>query len=272
MNVPVAPPAFAPRRSPERANAVFAVAGVSDRGLVRANNEDSWFADDALGLALVADGVGGHANGARASQDGVRYVAEYIRRAAMMAGHTRLQSSQLRERIVARAIAFANRRLVCANAGVADTRHQCGTTIVGFWAPHGLHAPATFFHVGDSRLYLLRERHIGVMTRDHSAYRQWCDAGRHGTPPPKSYILQALGLSEVVPDIASTDVRAGDRFLLCTDGLTNNVTDVELQDELATTVPAETHCARLLALGLARGGTDNLTAVCCTFARPGDMP
>jgi serine/threonine protein phosphatase PrpC len=255
------------RHPPTAAKAAFAVYGLSHRGLVRANNEDSWFAEGALGLALVADGVGGHANGARASQGAVRCIAEYVRHASAMLGRNRSAPSELGERAIARAIGLANRRLGAANAQVADARHQCGTTIAGLWAPHGTGSPATFFHVGDSRLYLLREGRIRALTRDHSAYQQWCDSGRQGTAPPRSYILQALGLSDVRPDVVSIQVRPDDCFLLCTDGLTNNVSDAELEGELAAHSALEAVCDRLISLGLARGGNDNLTAVCCAFSR-----
>ncbi|HEY4265618.1 MAG TPA: protein phosphatase 2C domain-containing protein [Micropepsaceae bacterium] len=267
MNLPIEEPIRLARNASSAAKAAFAVYGLSDRGLVRANNEDCWFADGGLGLALAADGVGGHANGARASQGAVRCIADYIRRARKIIGDDGLTPPEMRERIVARAIALANRRLVIANTAVPDARHQCGTTIVGLWAPHGVHSPATLFHVGDSRLYRLRDGRIDAVTRDHSAYQKWCDTGRHGTAPPKSYILQALGLSAVVPDIVSIQVCPGDCFLLCTDGLTNNVADAELEGELAANSALETVCERLVSLGLARGGSDNLTAVCCAFSR-----
>ena len=153
-----------------------------------------------------------------------------------------------------------------ANAAVKDVKHQCGTTIVGLWAPRGTHSPATVFHVGDSRMYLLRKGELRALTRDHSAYQQWLDSGRHGSPPPKSYILQALGLSDVAPDIVSMQASPGDRFLLCTDGLSNMVADAELKDALAANLSPDAACERLVSLGLARGGNDNLTAVSCTFS------
>jgi serine/threonine protein phosphatase PrpC len=258
---------YPPRAARLAAKAAFAVHGLSHRGLVRANNEDSWFADGELGLALVADGVGGHANGARASQGAVRCIAGYLRHASALLGHDRLAAFEMRERAIARAIGLANRRLAAANAVIPDARHQCGTTIVGLWAPQGFHSAATLFHVGDSRLYLLRGARISALTRDHSAYQQWSDSGRQGTAPPRSCILQALGLSDVRPDIVSMQPRPGDCFLLCTDGLTNNIPDVELEGELTANAGLEAACDRLVSLGLARGGNDNLTAVCCAFSK-----
>jgi protein phosphatase len=171
------------------------------------------------------------------------------------------------EGTVRRAIVFANKRLVAANAAAADVKERCGTTIVGVWAPHGAGAPATVFHVGDSRMYLLRkDDRIEPLTRDHSAYQQWLDSGRRGSPPPKSYILQALGLSDVVPDVIAIDIAAGDRFLLCTDGLSNGVAPAEMQDVMTESASLETACERFISLGLARGGNDNLTSVVGAFS------
>ena len=245
----------------------FEVRGLSHRGLVRAHNEDAWHAENGLGLAMVADGVGGHANGAVASQGAVRWISGYVRRVMARSTGPALLEPARQETTLWRAIAFANKRLVAINAAVGDVKHRCGTTIVGVWALHGTGSPATVFHVGDSRMYLLRKNaSLEALTRDHSAYQQWVDSGKHGTPPPKSYILQALGLSNVAPDIISFDAAAGDRFLLCSDGVSNGVATVEMQEILLESPNLETACERFISLGLARGGNDNLTAVVGAFS------
>jgi protein phosphatase len=216
---------------------------------------------------MVADGVGGHANGAVASQGAVRWITLYLQR--VMARSTRASPLQRvqQERTLSRAIAFANKRLVEINAAVNDVKERCGTTIVGVWAPHGTASAATVFHVGDSRMYLLRKNaRLEALTRDHSAYQQWLDSGKRGSPPPKSYILQALGLSNVAPDITSIDIAAGDRFLLCSDGLSNGVAPTEMQEVMAESTSLETACERFISLGLARGGNDNLTSVVGAFS------
>jgi serine/threonine protein phosphatase PrpC len=230
--------------------------------LVRVHNEDAWHADSSLGLAMVADGVGGHANGAVASQSAVRWISAYVRRVMARSKGAVLSERAQQERTLGRAIAFANKRLVAINAAAGDAKDRCGTTIVGLWAPHGTASAATVFHVGDSRMYLLRKNaRLQALTRDHSAYQQWLDSGRRGSPPPKSYILQALGLSDVAPDIITIDIAAGDRFLLCTDGLSNGVEALEMQEVMAESASLETACERFISLGLARGGNDNLTSV-----------
>jgi protein phosphatase len=266
------------RAAPSRA---FDVCGISHRGLIRENNEDFWFADERLGLAIVADGVGGQADGALASRAAVGCVAKYLRRAtdaffratSLMAASTSAPARdsvwKMQERAVARAIDLANRRLVAVNAAASDVRRRRGSTIVGLWAPWGSESLATIFHVGDSRIYLQRNGVIKPLTCDHSAYQQWLDSGKRGSPPPRSFILQALGLSDVAPDISSIAVYPGDRLLLCSDGLTNSVGDRELEAALAHEVSLNSACERLVSLGLARGGCDNLTTVLCTFSGEG---
>jgi len=245
----------------------FDVRGLSHRGLVRVHNEDAWHADSSLGLAIVADGVGGHANGALASQAVVRWISSYVRRVMVFSTRAALSEKMQQERTLGRAIAYANKRLVSINATAGDVKERCGTTIVGVWAPCGTASAATVFHVGDSRMYLLRKNaRLEALTRDHSAYQQWVDTGRRGSPPPKSYILQALGLSDVAPDIISIKVAAGDRFLLCTDGLSNGVEPAEMQEVMTKSASLETACERFISLGLARGGNDNLTSVVGVFS------
>jgi protein phosphatase len=272
------PPARKPRAASERA---FEVCGISHRGLVRVHNEDFWFADEKLGLAIVADGVGGQADGALASRAAVDCVVNYLRRA--MDAFFRATSSaaistaaiadgsvsKMQERVVARAIGLANRRLLSVNAAASDVRQRRGSTIVGLWAPWGADSLATIFHVGDSRIYLLRNGVLKPLTSDHSAYQQWSDSGKRGSPPPKSFILQALGLSDVAPDIRSVSTFSGDRFLLCSDGLTNAIEDGELQIALQDDTSMNSACERLVSLALARGGNDNLTTVLCKFSGDG---
>ena len=270
-----------PARKRAASSRAFDVCGISHRGLIRVNNEDFWFADEKLGLAIVADGVGGQADGALASRAAVGCVAKYLQRAAcafsratsLTASPTlalaRDSVSRMQERAVARAIDLANRRLVAINTAASDVRQRRGTTIVGLWAPWGSDSLATIFHVGDSRIFLLRNGVLKPLTCDHSAYQQWLDSGKRGSAPPRSFILQALGLSNVAPDISSVAAHPGDRFLLCSDGLTNSVDDHELEAALTHEVSLNSACERLVSLGLARGGYDNLTTVLCTFSDDG---
>ena len=247
---------------------VFDVCGVTHGGLVREHNEDAWLADAALGLAVVADGLGGHADGGLASRDVVDCIADHLQCA--LAGLIRASAADrgapAQERATAHAIELAHKRLLAANAGITDSRNCRGSTVAGLWAPPLPGAPVTIFHVGDSRLYLQREHKLTALTRDHSVYERWVDEGKRGTPPPRNQILQALGVTEtILPAIASFKPRRGDRMLLCTDGLTGGVGDAALAQVLDRTGPLSAKCEELVALALAGGGKDNLTIVLCTF-------
>jgi protein phosphatase len=212
-----------------------------------------------------------------ASRAGVDCVAKYLRRVTDELSHATFSQGvsrsatagnsvwETQERAAARAIGLANRRLVAVNATASDAGRRRGSTIVGLWAPWGVDSRATIFHVGDSRIYVLRNRVLKLLTSDHSVYQQWSNSGKRGSPPPKSFILQALGLSDVAPDISSLSAYPGDRFLLCSDGLTNTVGDDEIEAALQDKGTLHSACERLVSLGLARGGSGNLTAVLCKF-------
>src|SRR4051812_10825390 len=166
------------------------VSAVSHCGLTRTHNEDAWFADATLGFAIVADGVGGHSDGALASRTAVECIGEYVRRANALvlreggkaAPGASCRNAKLQERAAARAIDFANGRLANANAVIGNVSDRRGTTIAGLWAPFGTDSTATLFHVGDSRIYVMRNGQLRALTRDHSAYQQWLDADRQGAP------------------------------------------------------------------------------------------
>ncbi|MCH8858034.1 MAG: serine/threonine-protein phosphatase [Proteobacteria bacterium] len=253
----------------------FEVHGLTHRGLVRERNEDTWFADARFGLALAADGVGGHASGAQASQAVAATIAEYLRRAARILKVTeRAQQTasdffgqkQVREEAVRRAIQFCHRRLLGLNAGIDEPRQRGGSTLVGIWAPLGLRSFATVFHVGDSRLYVLRNQELMQLTRDHSAYEKWRESGKTTNPPPKNYILQAMGISQtVLPDIHSFRLYPQDRLLICTDGLSFQAGDKEIIAAISRTQGLRVACDELIQFGLSHDGKDNLTAVLCSF-------
>jgi protein phosphatase len=247
----------------------FDAHGLTHRGMVRDHNEDTWLTDPRIGLALVADGVGGHGDGARASQAAAKLIAGYLRRVfdrATKRNAASLGDAAAQEAVVRRAIAFAHRRMLAHNGATRNRSRRRGSTIVGLWAPRGTGHPATIFHVGDSRLYLLRQSRLQQMTRDHSAYEQWQATGKVGAAPSKKYILQALGLSDqVVPTVKSMAPVRDDCVLICSDGLTGCVEDIEIATIVAIDEDLAGLCDRLIATGLAHDASDNLTAVLCKF-------
>jgi protein phosphatase len=221
----------------------------SDRGLVRNNNEDSVYAGPRL--LAIADGMGGHAAGEVASKivigtleplDEDRPVADLI--------------GTLRE-----VVADANAALA---QSIEDdpTLEGMGTTLT---AIRFAGTRIALVHVGDSRAYLMRGGQLSQITHDDTYVQSLVDSGRL-TPeeathhPRKSVILRAMTGTEVDPDISIREARIGDRYLLCTDGLSDVVSTETLLDTLAEGTPRG--CAdRLIELALRGGGPDNVTCI-----------
>ncbi len=249
------------------------VHGVSDTGPIRRHNEDRFLIDTALGLAAVADGMGGHQAGEQASAGTLAALRE-----ALVAGSgidapspdpdaTEVDLRWRHTTDLQRAIARANAALYRENRarGHADG-HGMGTTLTGWqWLPEL--AAIVAFHVGDSRLYRYRDGVLHQLTRDHTAYQLALEAGTPGALPPQNLLLQAVGpAATVVPDIAVHAVRAGDLLLLCSDGLHGWVPHAELQQALADAGDeSDAACAHLIALAKQHSSRDNITAVLARF-------
>jgi protein phosphatase len=221
----------------------------SDRGLVRGNNEDSVYAGPRL--LVIADGMGGHAAGEVASKLVVRSLE-------------RLDE----DRPIPDLLAALRGAVEEANGDIADAIDSdanldgMGTTLT---ALRFVGNQVGLAHVGDSRAYLLRHEHLSQITHDDTYVQSLVDSGRLTAEeaayhPRKSVILRALMGAEVDPDVSIREARAGDRYLLCTDGLTDVVTSATLLETLTTGEPQE--CAdRLVDLALRGGGPDNVTCI-----------
>ena len=237
------------------------VASLTDVGCVRDNNEDSFLywepAEDAEflrkgRLAAVADGMGGYEGGLEAS----RLALETIREVYDNVFRDDPQAALLE------AFAVAHERIQ-SYAERHPGFHGMGTTCTAV-VLRGRHL--YFGHVGDSRLYLVRDARISRLTRDHSYVGRLVenglvraeDAEKH---PHRHILTAALGAGrEVAVDGATPDlaVQHGDDFVLCTDGLWGVVNDRELEAAVNGNTPAEC-CAALVKLALQRGGPDNVT-------------
>ncbi|OYD85314.1 PP2C family protein-serine/threonine phosphatase [Azospirillum brasilense] len=249
-------------------------AGQTDVGRVRSRNEDSFHLDPARGLAVICDGMGGHAGGDIASRTAVDVVSAVIA-SQHHADGGRTPSPAEEERAAAdaastvrSAVVAANRRINALNRqrGFAEGRGM-GTTLVGLWRVPGT-GRVVVFHAGDSRLYRLRDGELRLLTRDHSLYQVWLDNGRRGQAPHRNIIVRALGTAEQVePDIAVHDLRPDDLYLLCSDGLTGIVPEGVIQRILTQQPPpaAEDACARLIDLANRAGGPDNITLILARF-------
>jgi protein phosphatase len=233
------------------------VATQTDIGLKRAQNEDhhgSWISDqDPEHVVLViADGMGGAQAGEIASHMAVEHVLDETRAAEPNANVENLR----------RVVEGANRLIHAASLAQSDRRGM-GTTCTAV-VLHG--ANATFAHVGDSRLYLIRNREIRQITRDHSLVAQLLEAN-HLTPeearsdPRRNVVTRSVGVGESVEvDGGTLALAPGDTLLLSTDGLHGLASDAELATH-AQGPDLERACRDLVELARSRGGHDNITVV-----------
>lgn len=227
------------------------VGSLTDVGKVREINQDSFSTDLDTGLFLVADGMGGHLAGEKASKRAVEIICQQMAQPA----EDSLQSLQ-------HAIQEANRQIVSQSLQDATMRGM-GTTVTAVFAKD---SDLFFGHIGDSRAYLIRRNWIEQVTEDHSVVAQLlraraitpAEAQRH---PYRNVITRCLGMQmEIEADTRHIQWQQGDRILLCTDGLSGLVSDDEMAQLSATEDPQEA-CRQLVELALDRGGYDNVTVV-----------
>ncbi|SDT69329.1 PP2C family serine/threonine-protein phosphatase [Jiangella sp. DSM 45060] len=222
----------------------------SDVGLVREGNEDSGYAGPYL--LAVADGMGGHAAGEVASRAAIDELVN--------ADH--LPDGDPID-VLSAAVSAANGR-IDDMARADPSRAGMGTTSTALlW--NGVQL--ALGHIGDSRAYLLRDGSLTQITRDHTFVQSLVDDGRI-TPedarehPARSVVTKVLqGQSPIRPDYSIIDVQAGDRLLICSDGLSDVVTDQEIEAALARAHTVDDAAGQLIAMALDAGAPDNVTAV-----------
>ena len=223
----------------------------TDIGRVRRQNEDAAWMDESRGVFAVADGMGGHLAGEVASSMAMDAVRE-------LAGSDARPGIGARRRAVQRAP-----NAILAHAGPHGECAGLGTTLSLMWRAGRFMYIA---HVGDSRIYRLRDGSLEQITQDHSLVAELVRAGlitaeearRH---PRRNIITRALGTQgDNTPDLLAADNRPGDLWLLCTDGLTGMVPDDEIERTLLS-LPLEEAADRLLGLALEAGGSDNVTLI-----------
>ena len=225
-------------------------------GMIRSGNEDSFFSDLQHGLFVVADGMGGHAAGEVASEMAVQILADELlalRDASDATASDRIQQSLQRANL-----AIYQRTLTEVD------KQGMGTTVCALLMRGSRYLVG---HVGDSRVYLLRDGLLKQITKDHSYVQEQVDAGVL-TPeqaryhPYSNVITRCVGANtEVNPDLYSGEVRRGDTFLVASDGLTGMVDDRRLQQLLQSRATAQRVVEALIAEANGRGGLDNITAI-----------
>ena len=232
-------------------------AAVSDRGLSekRPQNEDSFLEMKNIGLFAVADGVGGAQAGDVASQMAMEILGEAF---------INLQKNGDAEDMMKIAIERAN-SAIYQMAGDLPQLSTMATTIVALHVSGNI---ATIGHVGDSRLYRVDSKgNLYRETQDHSVVEEEVRAGRMtaaqaANHPSRNVISRALGAeSGVEVDMKTIMFDGNTRFLLCSDGITRHITDLEIRDLLLANSPPDDICARMKEICYSRGAEDNLTAV-----------
>lgn len=225
----------------------------TDTGRQRDHNEDAFELVPDLGIAVLADGMGGHNAGEVASEIAVSTTIAILSQTAGLSAHDRLETA-----------------IQAAHAGVREkaassARHQgMGTTIVAVLLEKQTLAVA---HVGDSRLYLLRKGKLSALTRDHSLQQEFIDKGLYSPEEAKEKVARnilthAVGLEATLKvDIAEHSAHGGDRFLICSDGLYEMVSDEDIATVLKNFPKGDACCEELIDHANAGGGKDNITVV-----------
>ena len=243
------------------------VAGETNVGMKRTHNEDNFSIIEESGLYIVADGMGGHASGEVASKMAVDSMREFFAATANDPERTwpykMDRSKGYEENRLITGIKLANLRIY--ESAQRDPRQRgMGTTIVSLFA---VEDGVYIAHVGDSRVYRVRDGKAEQLTEDHSLLNDYIKMKRL-TPeeianfPHKNVIVRALGMKETVQvDVRFETPRVGDIFLLCSDGLSGMVSDDEMLEIVSASPDLDLSCQRLIDLANQHGGVDNITVV-----------
>ena len=249
------------------ARTIIEVANLSDTGQKRPHNEDSAVTDSSLGLAIVADGMGGYKAGEVASAIAAQLILDEIRSGwrALGDGEGDADGGLSRASAVVRdAVSKANAEVYRTAQEVPQCQGMGTTVVVVFY--HG--DKVSIAHVGDSRVYRLRGTEFKQITRDHSLLQELVDRGFF-TPEeaaentPKNLVTRALGIEQAVEvDVQEQDAAPGEIYLLCSDGLNDMVDDEEIHLTLSKYSANLAGAANeLVRLANANGGKDNVSVV-----------
>jgi protein phosphatase len=248
------------------------VAGETNVGMKRTHNEDNFSIVEDSGLYIVADGMGGHASGEIASKMAVDAMREFFALTANDPERTwpykMDRSKGYEENRLVTGVKLANLRIF-ESAQRNPKQRGMGTTIVALFA---VEDSVYLAHVGDSRIYRLRDGRLEQLTEDHSLLNDYIKMKRLTSDeianfPHKNVIVRALGMKDTVKvDTRLEQPRAGDLYLLCSDGLSGPVSDTDMLDILDGTRKLQDATARLIAKANDNGGPDNVTVVLVRWA------
>jgi len=202
----------------------------TDRGVVREHNEDAVGGDPSKGLLILADGMGGANAGEVASELAIDMLI------SQLVGESQKPTIPFGNEDLLTVLRSVNQAILEISQQVPEYRGMGTTLVVGLFRDRLL----TYAHVGDSRLYRLRDRVLERLTTDHTLIQEIVNAGEFASLEeavlagvPQNVLTRAFGVEpEVAVDLAETDLQAGDLYLFCSDGLTGMVTDQAMQSIL----------------------------------------
>jgi protein phosphatase len=245
----------------------------TDVGLVRTRNQDvayAWVGNsaegDALALLVVADGMGGYEAADEAATLAVDTVSKWLPHILAQRPSGFPVASRPPAQMVQEAIQLANMAVYNHAHRPSGHASEMGTTVACVLVRR---ARAVLAHVGDSRVYILRQHGLEQLTADHSVTGElvedgFLDADDVHEHPQRHILTRALGLSPSVEvDVDTVPLRPGDRLLLCSDGLWAMVPDLQLEGILVAEETPEETVAQLIAAANTNGGEDNIAVVVC---------
>ncbi|HET8700342.1 MAG TPA: protein phosphatase 2C domain-containing protein [Nitrococcus sp.] len=234
------------------------IGGHTHIGRVRTRNEDAIGWDDVAGVAVIADGMGGHPAGDVASRLAVATALKTARE-QHLDNRTWLAAGGDPEQLI-----YSIHQAILAQAEHEPRCAGMGTTLV-FAATD--ERRVVIAHVGDSRAYRLHQGQLSRLTRDHNLAQEaleqaWITPEQARCAPQRHRLTQALGIGTIKPDVMRLERIRGDLIILCTDGLTGELPDSEIQQQLTSTIQGPQRIARqLVRLAVDCGGNDNVSVV-----------
>lgn len=238
-------------------------AGLSDIGRQRSSNQDRWGADAEQNLFIVADGVACSTDGALAAQLVIELLPTYVARHLKSADQDDPAASEMLGRAVAE---FSDDFRAYATT---DPRASGASSTVVAVVIAGSHAWVA--HLGDSRVYLYRGQELQRLTRDHTVLQDLIDAHQVDVEdaaehPARNTLSRHVAMyPRALPDTATVDLQAGDRILLCSDGLSGVVDESAVVQILDERRAPDATCAALIDAANKAGGPDNITALVIDF-------
>jgi protein phosphatase len=250
-------------------SSVLEIVTATHPGMVRSHNEDSIAGDAEIGLAVLADGMGGYNAGEVASGIAVELIRAEMKKSFADRKPESFDGAEA-ERLIETHASKANNAIYQASQSQPQYSGMGTTLVVALWHDNQM----SVGHIGDSRLYRLRDGALEQITRDHSLLQEQIDSGmitkeqaRHSQN--KNLVTRAVGIDpEVETEVHTYAVQPGDVYLLCSDGLSDMVTDEDVQltlGSLASNLPLAAE--QLVQLANDNGGRDNISVILVRVAK-----